>query len=46
MSVSGPVTRMNRRADLSKAPYLLDAAQQISLRLGYDQAVMKKPSGK
>jgi DNA-binding IclR family transcriptional regulator len=46
LSISGPVTRMTDEQIYQKLPYLLDAAQQISLRMGYDQTVVKKPNGK
>jgi DNA-binding IclR family transcriptional regulator len=42
MSVSGPVTRMTDEQIYQKLPYLLDATQQISLRMGYDERIIKK----
>lgn len=36
ISVSGPVTRMTDEHIYEKLPYLLDAAQQISLRMGHE----------
>lgn len=36
MSVSGPATRMTDEHIYAKLPFLLDASQQISLRMGYE----------
>ncbi|MGI6169417.1 MAG: IclR family transcriptional regulator, partial [Christensenellales bacterium] len=36
MSVSGPATRMTDEHIYEKLPFLLDATQQISLRMGYE----------
>lgn len=36
LSVSGPITRMTDEHIYEKLPFLLDAAQQVSLRMGYE----------
>ena len=41
LSVSGPITRMTDEHIYEKLPFLLDAAQQISLRMGYDSGVLR-----
>ena len=39
LSVSGPVTRMTDEHIYEKLPFLLDAAAQVSQRMGYDESV-------
>lgn len=46
LSVSGPATRMTDEHIYDKLPFLLDAAQQVSFRLGYDPGKHKHAAGK
>lgn len=41
LSVSGPITRMTDEHIYEKLPFLLDAAQQISLRMGYEGRMIR-----
>lgn len=44
LSVSGPATRMTDEHIYEKLPFLLDAAQQVSVRMGYDEHILSSNS--
>ena len=45
LSVNGPVTRMTDEHIYEKLPVLLDAAAQVSQRMGYDESVRGARNG-